>query len=131
MKPNYVAKKSILPTFSFLRIILFFLIVPLIMIIYDIIKLKKDVIEFYDDKIISKSGVFSKNETTTVFMGVYAVNIKQSFWKLMFNYGEVKVDAVGKWDINTTGIKNPKGLKEYLEKYTEKATSNTMKIVNG
>lgn len=96
MQPNYVARKSILPAFTFWRIILFFLIVPLIVLIYDIIARKKEVIEFYDDKIVYKKGVFNKSETTAAFMGVYAVNVYQSFFGRIFNYGNVKVDAVGR-----------------------------------
>lgn len=130
MEPNYVARKSILPAFTFWRVILFFLIVPLIILIYNIVKLKKDVIEFYDDKIICKKGVFSKSETTTVFMGVYAVNVEQSFFGRIFNYGDVKVDAVGKWDIDSTGIKNPRKLKEFLEQHAVKSAS-TVKMING
>ncbi len=129
MQPNYVAKKSILPAFTFWRIILFFLIVPLIVLIYDIIARKKEVIEFYDDKIVYKKGVFNKSETTAAFMGVYAVNVYQSFFGRIFNYGNVKVDAVGRWDINFNGIKNPKGLKAYLEQYTVEST-NAVKILN-
>lgn len=98
--------------------------------IYNIIKLKKDVIEFYDDKIICKKGVFGKSETTTVFMGVYAVNVEQSFFGRIFNYGDVKVDAAGKWDIDSTGIKKPRKLKEFLEQYTVKS-EGTVKMING
>lgn len=129
MQPEYVAKKSILPAFSFRRVILFFLIVPLIMIICEVIKLKKDVIEFYDGKIVCKKGVFSKSETTTVFMGVYAVNIEQSYFGKIFNYGNVKVDAVGKWDINSTGIENPKELKAYLENFVKQTAQSAVKVV--
>ncbi len=130
MQPNYVARKSILPAFTFWRVILFFLIVPLIILIYNIIVLKKEVIEFYDDKIIYKSGVFNKSERTATFMGVYAVSVDQSFFGRIFNYGDVRVDAAGKWDIDSSGIKNPKGLKEYLEQYTVKS-DNVVKMING
>ncbi len=129
MQPNYVARKSILPAFTFWRIILFFLIVPLIVLIYDIIARKKEVIEFYDDKIVYKKGMFNKSETIAAFMGVYAVNVYQSFFGRIFNYGNVKVDAVGRWDINSNGIKNPKGLKAYLEQYTVES-ANAVKILN-
>ena len=130
MQPNYAARKSILPAFTFWRVILFFLIVPLIILIYNIIALKKEVIEFYDDKIVCKKGVFNKSETTAAFMGVYAVNIEQSFFGRIFNYGDVRVDAAGKWDIDSNGIKNPKGLKAYLEQHTVKS-ENTVKMING
>ena len=129
MQPNYVARKSILPAFTFWRIILFFIIVPLIVLIYDIIARKKEVIEFYDDKIVCKKGVFNKSETTAAFMGIYAVNVHQSIFGRIFNYGNVKVDAVGRWDINSNGIKNPKGLKAYLEQYTVES-ANAVKILN-
>lgn len=129
MQPNYVARKSILPAFTFWRIILFFLIVPLIVLFYDIIARKKEVIEFYDDKIVCKKGVFNKSETTAAFMGIYAVNVHQSIFGRIFNYGNVKVDAVGRWDINSNGIKNPKGLKAYLEQYTVES-ANAVKILN-
>lgn len=130
MEPNYVVRKSILPAFTFWRVILFFLIVPLIILICNIVMLKKDVIEFYDGKIIHRKGVLNMSETTTVFMGVYAVNIEQSFFGRMFNYGDVKVDAVGKWDVDCSAVKNPKGLKAYLEKFTEQP-DNSVKMING
>ena len=130
MSPNYVTRKSILPAFKFWRVILFFLIVPLIILIYNIIALKNDITEFYDDKIVHKKGVFSKSETTTAFMGVYAVTVEQSFFGRIFNYGDINIDAVGKWDVNLDGVKNPKGLKEYLEQHTIKSDS-TVKMVNG
>lgn len=130
MQPKYVAKKSVLPAFTFWRIILFFLIVPLIILIYNVIALKNEVIEFYDDKIVLKKGVFNKSETSASFMGVYAVSIAQSFFGRIFNYGNVKVDAVGKWNIDSDGIKNPKGLKAYLEQYTVKS-GDAVKIVTG
>ena len=63
-------------------------------------------------------------------MGVYAVNVYQSFFGRMFNDGNVKVDAVGRWDINFNGIRNNlKGLKAYLEQYTVEST-NAVKILN-
>lgn len=130
MEPNYVVRKSILPAFTFWRVILFFLIVPLIILICNIVMLKKDIIEFYDGKIIHRKGVLNKSETTTVFMGVYAVNVEQSFFGRMFNYGDVRVDAVGKWDVDCSAVKNPKGLKAYLEKFTEQP-DNSVKMING
>ena len=48
----------------------------------------------------------------------------------IFNYGDVRVDAAGKWDIDSNSIKNPKGLKENLEQYTVKS-DNVVKMING
>ena len=116
MVPNYVAKKNVLFALNFWLILFSFLIIPLIIQIWKIIVLKSITYEFYDYRIIRKSGVFNKKEERFVFAGVYSVSMYQSFWGRVFNYGDVMVDAPGEWDINTCGIKNPKRLAGYLEK---------------
>ena len=115
MTPNYVAKKSAVPVLSPLCIIFFFLIVPLIIQIFRIIAARKTIIEFYDEKIVVKGGVFNTYERQSVFMGVYSVSIKQSFFGHVFGYGDISVDCPGKWDVSTRGIKDPQGLNHYLE----------------
>ena len=115
MAPNYVAKKSAVPVLSPLCIIFFWLVVPLIIQIYRIVEAKKSVIEFYDDKMIVKGGVFNTYERQSVFMGVYSVSISQSFFGHIFGYGDIAVDCPGKWDVSTYGIKDPQALKHYLE----------------
>lgn len=115
MTPNYVAKKSIAKELNFWLILFFWLIIPLIIQIVRILQAKAYTIEFYDEKVIIKSGVLNKNESQSVFAGVFSVSVSQSLFGRMFNFGDVRVDCPGKWDINTNGIKNPKGLKAYLE----------------
>ena len=117
MKPNYVANKSAWECVSFLWIISCILIFPLIILIFRIIAVKKFAMEFYNDKIIIKKGWLNTSEDQMTFMGVTAVSIDKSFWGSICNYGTVKVDCVGqKWDIDTTTyIKNPEGLKHYLQ----------------
>lgn len=115
MTPNYVAKKSIAKELNFWLILFFWLIIPLIIQIVRILQAKAYTIEFYDEKVIIKSGVLNKNESQSVFAGVFSVSVSQSLFGRMFNFGDVSVDCPGKWDINTNGIKNPKGLKAYLE----------------
>ena len=125
MTPNYVAKKSAVKELNFWLILFFWLIIPLIIQIVRILQAKAYSIEFYDERIIIKSGVLNKSEKQSVFAGVYAVSIDQSLWGRMWNYGDVKVDCPGKWDVDTAGIKNPKGLKAFLEtKITTKGLNN-------
>ena len=123
MKPNYVAKKSVTAVLSFWLIVFFWLVIPLIIQIARILSAKSYSIEFYDNKIVVKSGVFSKQENQSVFGGVYSVSISQSFLGRIFNYGDVRVDCPGKWDVGTESIKDPSALKKYLENYI---TSNGM-----
>lgn len=115
VKPNYVATKSAWKAVTFWRVVLFWLIIPLIVMIVQIIVLKHERIEFYDDKIVVKSGVLSKNERKSIFAGVLSVSVNQSLWGRIFGYGDVIVDAMGKWDVNSEGIRNPKELERYLE----------------
>ena len=129
MKPNYVARKSVVPVLSPLCIIFFWLIVPLIIQIYRIIEAKKSIIEFYDDKIVVKGGVFNTFENQFVFMGVYSVSINQTLFGNIFNYGNIAVDCPGKWDVSTMGIVDPRGLKTYLE--TKITARGVQKIVTG
>ena len=123
MKPNYVAKKSAISAFSLWSLVFFWLIVPLFVQVAKIIAAKCYSIEFYDNKIVVKSGVFNKQERQSVFGGVYSVSLSQSLMGRICNYGNIQVDCPGRWDIDTKGIKNPTALKKYLETYI---TSNGM-----
>lgn len=115
MKPNYVATKSAIAAINIWLILFFWLIIPLIIMIVRIVIAKNYVIEFYDDRIVLKSGVLNKQENQSVFMGVYAVSISQTLMGRMFGYGDITVDCPGQWDIDTHGISDPQGLKRYLE----------------
>ena len=91
--------------------------IPLIIQIARILSAKCYSIEFYDNKIVVKSGVMSKQESQSVFGGVYSVSISQSFIGKIFDYGNIRVDCPGRWDVDTDGIKAPVALKKYLETY--------------
>jgi uncharacterized membrane protein YdbT with pleckstrin-like domain len=97
------------------HILLGFLIVPLIIMIVKIINVKDDKIAFYNNKVVQTSGIFSKYEKTNILTRVLSVTVKQTFWGRIFNYGNVYIDVVGKWDINMRGVKNPMEAKAYLE----------------
>ncbi len=113
--PEYVATKSAWSAVTILRVLFFWLIIPLIVMVVDIIIKKHEKIEFYEDCVIVKKGVLSKSERRTVFNGVYSVSIDQSMFGRICKYGNVKVDLPGKWDVNTESVANPEGLKNYLE----------------
>ena len=116
-RPHIVARKSILPAFKFWRLLTFWLIVPLIMIIVDVIKLRSQYVEFYDSFVIKKRGVFNKTEERCMFPKVMSCHVYRSFWGRVFNYGDIKVDAIGKWDVDLIGIKRPLFVRKYLENH--------------
>lgn len=122
MKPEYVAKKSGWAAVSFLWILSCIFVLPAIILAFRIIAAKHYEIEFYQDKIIIKSGWLTKKKTQMVFMGVTSTSTEQTLWGNLFNYGTVIVDCVGKWDVNnTTYIKDPAKLEEYLQTRIVKA----------
>lgn len=114
MKPDYVAKKSAFLELNIVLILLFWLVVPLVMQICKIVLAKRTVIEFYPDKIVTKSGFFNVKRTEARFEGITSVSLQQTFWGRIFNYGTVMVDGANRWLISSFGIANPKGLVGYL-----------------
>ena len=74
-------------------------------------------IEFYDDRIVQKKGVFRRWEKQTAFFGVKAVSIYKTFRARLFGYGDIIIDNFGgdELDVGTNGIRKPEKLKKYLE----------------
>ena len=128
--PNFVAKKSAWAAVTLLRVLFFWLIIPLIIMIIDIMVKKSERIEFYDDYIIQRSGVLSKKEKRSAMVGIMGVSVSQTVGQRIFGYGDVVVDIVGKWNINTNDIANPNALKEYLEPLISKASHMQGVIIN-
>lgn len=128
MQPNYVARKSAMSAVTFGRILSCILIIPIFVLVFRIISAKKYRIEFYDDKIITYSGVISTNKKQSVFMGVTSTSVSQTLFGKIFHYGNVVVDCVGKWDIDTNYIKDPDKLEEYLQTKIVKVSQSNQYI---
>ncbi len=95
MTPIYTVRKSACRAFTPLRILFIWLIIPLIVIIVRIIQLKCEIIEFYPDKIIQRSGWLSKKEKRSAFTGVMGVSVSLGIMGRLFHYGDVNVDVAG------------------------------------
>ena len=121
MNPKYVIRKSALPAITPLMLLLFWLIIPTIIMIARAVVLKHHYIELYDGYFIEKKGVLSKSERKVVYQGAYSISLEQSFLGRIFGYGNLYVDAIGHWDINLNGIKDPNGVKAHLENTLVKA----------
>ena len=118
MEPDYVAKKSILGECGgkiFICILFCWLIVPIFLMIYMIIEAKKFRIEFYKDKVIMHRGFLHTEEQQSILTTIVGVRINRSIAGNIFNYGDVVVDMVGRWDIDTRAIKDPVALKNHLK----------------
>ena len=113
MKPNFVAKKSV---FSVVRLWKIILILPILWMIPQMIKAKSEKVEFYDDYIVEKKGVFRKVSKTYVNPGIVTVSTEQSFCGRLGNFGNIKMNVLGKpLNVDLTYIKRPKKVKAYLD----------------
>jgi membrane protein YdbS with pleckstrin-like domain len=95
---------------------LILLFIPFIIQIVMIIEIRHDKIEFYDNRIVQKHGIITIHEKQSIFAGVYSVTVSQTLLGRIFNFGMIKVDCPGEWDIDTACISHPQRLKRYLEK---------------
>ena len=125
---NYVVTKSAWKAFNLWKILFIWTIIPIFIIIINVFVLKNDKTYFYEDRIISKSGVLSKHEKEASFVGVSAICIDQSLWGRIFKFGDLRVDVVGKWKVTIKGVKNPVQAKEFLSQYIVKKESITSVI---
>ena len=116
-RPHIVARKSLLLAIRWWHILFFWTIIPIIHLICRVIILKNQYIEFYDSYVIKKRGVFNKTEEKCMFPKVMSCDVYRSFWGRIFNFGDIKIDAIGKWDVDLTGIKRPLFVRKYLENH--------------
>lgn len=117
MEAKYVCKRSALYNFHFLRCVILLVlgVIPgIIYIIYKNVEANHNLVEFYEDKVILKSGIFNTKEDESIFKGVLSVSVSQTMGGKMLNYGTVSVDVVGRHNLHLEGIKNPNELKKYL-----------------
>ncbi len=88
------------------------------------ISLKYERIEFYDQRVIQKSGIFTKKERQSVLTNIVSVSVNQSLLGGIFNFGDVQIDLIGSWDIDTEGISRPHELKTFWKSICRMGTRN-------
>ena len=75
-------------------------------------------------------GIVKTEEQQSILTTIVGVHINRSMAGNIFNYGDVLVDMVGRWDIDTTAIKDPVSLKNYLEAIMNQAgTANLNQFI--
>lgn len=91
--------------------------VPVVFIVVDVIILRCQYVEFYDSFVIKKRGVFNKTEEKCMFPKILSCHVHRSFWGRIFNFGNIQIDVIGKWDVDLTFIKRPLYVRKYLENH--------------
>ena len=155
MLPNYIVKKSSICALNFwlilaslpllplllqiaymigtnnssawiYAIIFAVLLIPFFIQTWRIIVVKSYSAEFYDNKIVVKSGVINKREDQFIFIAVNSVSVRRTLAGRIFGYGDVMVDCRGSWDVDTYGIKRPLAFKRFLESRISSRGISTM-----
>ena len=74
-------------------------------------------VEFYDTFVIIKDGVVRKTEDKQMFPKILSCHTALSVKGRIFKYGNIYVNAIGKWDIDLNDIKDPRRVRRYLENH--------------
>lgn len=78
----------------------------------------------YEDHIHERRGLLNVIETDAPLAKLSAVTIKTPFWGVIFNYGTLYLDAVGKVDIHAENIKKAKKMKSILDELINDINDN-------
>jgi uncharacterized membrane protein YdbT with pleckstrin-like domain len=89
--------------------------IALIVFFGKVIVLKSYKIKYYDNVVVCQFGILNKHERKSAFLGATSVVVDQTLMGRLLNYGDIYIDTIGKWDIDTTYIAKPKKLQAYLE----------------
>ena len=116
-RPHIIARKKLITALKWWHIVFGITIIPLICLAVRVIILKHQYVEFYDSYVIKKKGVFNKTEEKCMFPKVMSCHVYRSFWGRVFNFGDIQIDAIGKWDVDLTNIKRPLYIRRYLENH--------------
>jgi uncharacterized membrane protein YdbT with pleckstrin-like domain len=120
-------RKSIWSEMSFLKVIFFWLIIPIVVAVV----VAKNYNVHIDKKTISiKSGVFNKKNSAYAVGGITEVSVYQSFFGRIFNYGTVTLYLAGNKTVSLNGILNPESVKIYIDDLLLKTANSTHILVN-
>ncbi len=106
-------------------------LIPVIVVLETILEAVKNEIRIYDKYIITRKGLINVKETRSVMTPIIGISVEQSVTGKIFNYGNVKIDKIGKgWDVDFKYIKKPDQFKMFLQDMMEKNDlSNTTMIM--
>ena len=122
-RPNTIIYYSIVPAFigkgKRWRLLCFWLIFPIVLIIKDVILLRSRYIEVYDAYVIKKKGIFRKYEEKHMFPKIESCTVNCSFIQRIFKYGSIDIKTLGdRWNIeDLQNIKNPFLIRKHIEKH--------------
>lgn len=99
-------------------ITLFLAPIGILMLVYAYLGASHARIEIYKNKIVVTDGILSRHARESLMTPIVGVSVDQSMMGRLLNYGDVRIDKIGKgWDIDTHCISHPEELKEFLDRF--------------
>ena len=111
----------------FLGIILIPLIVGIFITIYEWLRLREIELGVTTHRVVRKTGIVSRNTEEVRLSAVETVDLRQSFWGRIFDFGDVRVTGRGESDLLLDHVADPIGVKRAIETaYSENVERNAL-----
>lgn len=120
-------RKSVWAEIGLWTVLLFWLIIP---IVIAVIKAKNYRVEIDDTTVRISSGVFNKGSNDFAVAGITRMNVNQSLWGRICNYGDVHVSLAGGTYVTLEGVVAPNEVKNALNKHLQKTANATHVLTN-
>ena len=107
-------------------------LVFVLVIVFTVIEASRCEIRIYEKSVVTRKGILNVKETRAVMTPIVGVSVEQSFNGRIYNYGNVRIDKIGKgWDIDSTYIKKPEQFKNFLQTLMDKEDTSNITMVMG
>ncbi len=120
-------RKSVWAEIGLWTVLLCWLIIP---VVIAIIKAKNYRVEIDDTTVRISSGVFNKGSNDFAVAGITRMNVNQSLWGRICNYGDVHLSLAGGTHVTLEGVVAPNEVKNALNKQLQKTANATHVLTN-
>ncbi|MDE7263182.1 MAG: PH domain-containing protein [Anaeroplasmataceae bacterium] len=93
------------------------------------IAMKNATIKFYKNKYRIQSGLIHRRDSEILLIKILSVSVYQGLCGHLFDFGDVVINVVGRKNISLFDVKNPYGLKRYIQSILDQTDLNTIKQV--
>ncbi len=112
---------------TLLKVLFCWLIIP---VIIAIVVAKHYNVHIGKNTISIKDGVFNVSNHEYAVAGITVINVYQSFFGRIFNYGTVNISLAGNKYVSLEGILTPNEVKVFIERQLKKTADAEHMLIN-
>ena len=120
-------RRSAWAEMTFLKVVFCWLIIP---VVVAIVVAKHYNVHIGQKSISVRDGVFSVSNHEYAVAGITEINVYQSFFGRIFNYGTINIALAGDKYVCLEGIMSPNEIKIFIESQLKKTADATHMLVN-